>query len=403
MNQHTSTSFPASSKAEQSRDPVVAIVAGEPSGDKLAAGLIEALRQRRPDLHFSGIGGPRMEAAGCEILYDMDRIGVMGVDGLKDKLLDILSIRRDIGKRWTRQRPRVFVGVDVPDFNLSLEVKLKHAGVPCLHYVSPTVWAWRSYRIHKIRRAVSRMLTLFPFEADYYHRHNVPATCVGHPIADEITAPDPLAARSQAGLDATVGTPGHELIALLPGSRRSEVEKLAWPMVAAARQLYAQHPGLSFIIPFANDRVRAVFDQEAGPLHDLPVVILDGQARLALEASNLAIVASGTASLEAALMRVPHVVVYRISAMSYWLMRRLRQVDHYAMPNHLLASPEVPELIQDDATADNMTAAINGFLGNPDSTRELREKFAAIHASLSLGADQRAADAVAEYLDPVDG
>ena len=192
------------------------MVAGEPSGDRLGAGLIREIRRLHPDITIQGIGGPRMAAEGCEILYPMERIGVMGLDGLREKLGDILTIRKTLGTRWRQSPPAVFVGVDVPDFNLSLEIKLRGAGIPCVHYVSPTVWAWRGYRIHRIRRAVDHMLALFPFEAEYYRRHGVPVTCVGHPMADEIDTPNQSEARAALKLDAP------RVIALLPGSRRSE-------------------------------------------------------------------------------------------------------------------------------------------------------------------------------------
>jgi lipid-A-disaccharide synthase len=370
----------------------IAIVAGEPSGDRLGAGLVRELLRRHPGLEIEGVGGPGMEDAGCRMLYHMDRIGVMGLDGLREKLGDILAIRRDLAKRWAANPPDAFVGVDVPDFNLGLEVRLRRRGIPCVHYVSPTVWAWRGYRIHKIRRAVDHMLALFPFEEKYYRQHRIPVTCVGHPMADQIGEPDPAAARS------TLALTGEPIVALLPGSRRSEVSRLAEPLLAAARQLMERYPDIRFVLPFANDGVRRVFAGVAGDLSDLPLVAIDGNARLALEAADVAVLASGTASLEAALLRVPHVVVYRLPPVSFWLMGRLRQVDHFAMPNHLLPSPRVPELIQHQATPENIVAAVCAYLQNPDLMQQLRDEFAAIHQDLNRDADRLAGDVVEQYI-----
>lgn len=371
----------------------IAIVAGEPSGDRLGAGLIRALRRRDPDLDISGVGGPGMEAAGCRLLYPMERIGVMGLDGLWGRLRDILAIRRDLAGRWRRDPPAVFVGVDVPDFNLALEQKLRAGGIPCVHYVSPTVWAWRGYRIHRIRRAVDHMLALFPFEAEYYRRNGVPVTCVGHPMADEIKSPDPASARRALGLPGT-----GPVVALLPGSRRSEVRRLARPLLMSARLLGRRLPDVRFVLPFAGQAVRETFEQVAGETGDLPILLLDGRSRLALEAADVAVLASGTASLEAALLRVPHVVVYRLSPFSYWLMRRLRQVDHFAMPNHLLPSPRVPELIQRDATPQNIVETVCACLQNPGHMQDLKADFADIHAALHRDADRLAADVVSRLM-----
>ncbi len=375
-------------------DPLVAIVAGEPSGDRLGAGLIRALRQQHPQLGFSGIGGPCMQAEGCRLLYPMERIGVIGLDGLWGKLRDILSIRKDLARRWRSEPPAAFIGVDVPDFNLWLEQKLRTRGVPCVHYVSPTVWAWRGYRIHRIRRAVDHMLALFPFEADYYRQQGVPVTCVGHPMAGEITTPpDRAAARRSLGLP-QAGL----VVALLPGSRRSEVKRLTGPILQAARQLVRRYPNVQLVLPIAGHGAGEAFRQMAGDTTDLPLLLLDGQSRLALEAADAAVVASGTASLEAALLQVPHVVVYRLSGFSYWLMRRLRQVNHFAMPNHLLPTPLVPELIQHDATAEKILETLCAYLQNPLCMKSVQAAFADIHSTLDRDADRLAANVVSQLM-----
>ncbi|MBX2867491.1 MAG: lipid-A-disaccharide synthase [Acidiferrobacterales bacterium] len=370
----------------------IALVAGEPSGDRLGAGLISQLKTQLPDAHFVGIGGPKMEQAGCEILYQMDRIGVIGLDGLKDKLFDILRIRKSLASRWQSTPPAVFVGVDVPDFNISLEAKLRSSGIPTVHYVSPTVWAWRGYRIHKIKRAVDHMLALFPFEEKFYQHHQVAVTCVGHPLADEIERGQKQIARDRLNVSANT------LIALLPGSRRSEVKRLTQPLLDAARRLFRDDDTIQFILPFASDRVKKTFEEAARDYSDLPLTFVNGQSRRVLEAADLAILASGTASLEAALLGTPHVVVYKLSALSYWLMRRLRQVDHYAMPNHLLPSPMVPELIQEDATGDNIYQAAKGYLDSPERMRKIRSEFEKIFWSLKLDADRRAAEVVVSMI-----
>lgn len=370
----------------------IAIVAGEPSGDRLGAGVIREVKALLPNARFSGIGGPKMRDQGCELLFHMDRISVIGLDGLREKLFDILRIRRKLTLLWRREQPAIFIAVDVPDFNIGLEYRLKRGGIPCVHYVSPTVWAWRGYRIRKIKRSVSHMLALFPFEADFYRRHGLPVTCVGHPLADEISEPDPGQARKNLNI------PNDLTVALLPGSRRSEVKRLAPSMIEAARILYAAHPTITFVLPFATDSVRETFNQVVGSVKDLPIVALQGQSRIALEAADVAVLASGTASLEAALLRVPHVVVYRLSGLSYWLVQRLRQVDHFAMPNHLLPAPMVPELIQDRVTPENIVAAVNDYLENPDRMQSIKSAFAEIHKALKLDADKRAAQAVVSML-----
>lgn len=399
--------------AQASRALRVALVAGESSGDRLAAGLIEALRARRPACVFSGVGGPAMAAAGCEILFDMERIGVIGLDGLAAKLPGILQIRRRLLARFTGAdaRPDVFVGVDAPDFNLTLEGKLRRAGVACAHYVSPTVWAWRAYRMRKIRRSVDHILTLFPFEAAFYRRHHVPVTCVGHPLADRIDAPDRAAARRDLGLGDGGGGP---LIALLPGSRRSEITRLARLFIDAARRIRTRHRAAQFILPFANAGAAECFAAVAGPVDDVPLHTLPADfcpadsaagargfsaSQLALEACDLALVASGTAALEAALLRRAHIVAYKLAAPSYWLMRRLRRVEYYSMPNQLLPQPLVPEFIQRRASAANLADAAHALLDDPRRVAELERQFADLHRELKLGANERAADAVLQLAE----
>jgi len=377
-----------------SKRPIrIAIVAGEPSGDSLGAGLIRAIHDVFPNAEFVGVGGAKMREAGCDILYQMERIGVMGLDALIGKLWDILAIRKSLYKRFTAHPPDVFVGIDVPDFNLTLERKLKAKDIPCVHYVSPTVWAWRGYRIHKIRRAVTHMLTLFPFEAEYYRQNKIPVTCVGHPIADEIDRPDKLRARSDLRLNEK-----GLVVALLPGSRWSEVKKLGPLFIESAERLYRLRKEVQFILPFASRSVADEFRSIVKTTAQIPIRVLRGRSRLAMEAADIVILASGTAALEAALLRRPHVVVYKLSAFSYWLIHKLRHVDYYSMPNHLLPTPIIPELIQGKATAENIVAEVQRYLDNPEQVERLETEFEKIHRQLKREANLRARDTVLKFI-----
>lgn len=373
----------------------IGIVAGEPSGDKLGAGLIKALRVEYPGAEFVGIGGSQMRQAGCDTLYDMERIEVMGLDGLFDKLGDILKIRAALYRKFVAHPPDLFIGIDVPDFNLSLECKLKKKNIRTVHYVSPTVWAWRGYRIHKIRRAVDHMLTLFPFEADFYKQHNIPVTCVGHPIADEIDQSDKIVARKKLGISVS---PGARVIGLLPGSRRSEVKSLGALFVEVAKKIYDADPTVQFVLPFASTQMEKLFYDMVGTLAPLPILTLNGKSRDAIEASDIVVLASGTAALEAALLCRPHVVVYKLSPIAYWLFQRLRHVDYYSMPNKLLPEPVIPELVQDQATADNIVHAVNEFINHPQKVQSLERAFGDIHKQLKRNANQQASKAIVKLL-----
>ncbi len=371
------------------------MVAGETSGDVLGAGLIAELTRRFPDAEYFGIGGPRMQALGFDVRYEMDRIELIGLGGLFDKLGDILRIRSSLYQTIVKEKPDIFIGIDVPDFNIGLEKKLRKKGVLTVHYVSPTVWAWRGYRIHKIRKAVDHMLTLFPFEKRYYQDKNIPVTCVGHPIADEIPDSDRARARKSLDLDLNETDP---LIAVLPGSRGSEVSSLGPIFVEAMRKIHCRYPQVHFILPFATSKVRKIFLKQAGSLEGFPVKFLDGNSRLAMEASNLVLLASGTAALEAALLERPHVVAYKLSPLTWWLFRFLRHVNYYSMSNQLLTEPVVPELMQHDATADNIFEALNRYLENPELGLALELEFRLIRGQLKLNANVQAANAISELL-----
>ena len=373
----------------------IGIVAGEPSGDSLGAGLISALKSRSSQVCFVGVGGPKMKQAGCEILFDMDRIEAMGLDGIIGKLSDILHIRKTLHKKFCRDRPALFIGIDVPDFNLTLESRLKKRGIKTLHYVSPTVWAWRKYRIHKIRRSVDHMLTLFPFEREFYQRHQIAVTCVGHPVADQIDTPDKMAARNKLGVD--VGD-DEILIGLLPGSRSSEIRRLGQVFADVASTLFQQNQKLKFILPFANTKVEQLYRTLVGSLDSLPVTLLQGQSRLAIEASDVVLLASGTAALEAALLGRPHVVAYKVSTLTWLVFQTLKHVDYYSMSNHLLPEPIIPELIQNDASADKISKALTSLLQNPELMKQMESQFCDVRRRLKLDANSQAADVVMKMI-----
>lgn len=368
----------------------IALVAGETSGDILGAGLLERIRALRPDAEFLGIAGPRMCGEGTESLYPMDSISIMGLDGLVQNLRSILAIRTDLFDKFTRFKPDVFVGIDVPDFNLTLEHRLRKSGIPTVHYVSPTVWAWRRYRIHKIRKAVSHMLTLFPFEEQFYQAHDIPVTLTGHPLADRITPLSKQAARQSLGLPVD-----GRWVALLPGSRGSEISRLGQPFIDAACLLCSTHHDIRFVIPCATPRI---FDTMKKLVERQPLVdrftLIHGNAQLALQSADVALLASGTAALEAALLCTPMVVAYRVSLTSYLMVKFSTRVEHYSMPNHLLEQPIVPEFIQQRVTPENLSAAVNEYLVNEKANADMRAELSKIRGALALGADARAAEVV---------
>lgn len=374
----------------------IGVVAGETSGDNLGAGLIEALQSRFDQVNVRGIAGPRMQALGARSFHEMDSISVMGLDGLVKELPSILRIRRNLIEDFKHDPPDVFVGIDVPDFNIGVELKLKSAGIPTVHYVSPTVWAWRGYRIKKIKQAVSHMLTLFPFEEQYYQRHEVPVTFVGHPMADEISGSEDGALLRQELSLTNSGT----TIAMLPGSRVSEVSRLAPEFLRAARIIRQTRPDAKFLIPFATGKVRSAFEKLVSD-HDLSVDgvhTVDGRAREVMAASDVVLLASGTAALEAALLRKPMVATYKMSALSAAMVRRFSHTDYYCMPNHLLSTPRVPELMQEDATPEKMATQVLAWLEDPSLMDSLKLEFAQIHESLKQDASERAADAIVSVL-----
>jgi len=372
------------------------MVAGEASGDQLGAHLIGALRRHLPDVRFFGIGGPKMVAEGFEALFPAERLAVRGYAEVLRHYLGIARMRRELRRRLIRERPDAFVGIDAPDFNLGLEHKLKARGIATIHYVSPSIWAWRGGRIDKIGRAVTHMLVLFPFEPGLYQEKGIPVTYVGHPLADVFPLEiDTAAARERLGmpLDRT-------LFALLPGSRQSEVQYMAETLIETARLLHQRFPQASFLVPFATRETRDIFANEVCRLEaeELPITLLFGHAHDAMAASNGVLAASGTATLEAALLNKPMVIAYRMSKWSYRLMRHMGYLPYVGLPNILAGRFVVPEFIQDDATAQNLAQAFGNLVTDRIVCERLVEIFRDMHHALRQNTAEKAAAAILSYL-----
>jgi lipid-A-disaccharide synthase len=375
----------------------IAIVAGEASGDLLGAALIRAIKARWPQAEFYGICGPKMVAEGARAIYPTEKLSVRGYIEVLRHLREIAGIRSSIYREIVRDRPDVFIGIDAPDFNLALEAKLKNVGVRTVHYVSPSLWAWRPERINHIGKSVDRMLVLLPFEEPIYQKANIPVTYVGHPLADAMPLePDRREARAQLRLAAS-----HVGIALLPGSRLSELEFHADLMIQTARVLLEKRPELRFFVPLATRETRDYFENRLYALEarELPITILFGHAPLALHACDAALVKSGTAALEAALARCPMVVTYKLNPLTYRLVVRKSLLPYYSLPNILAGEFIVPELLQEQATPGNLAQALGNWLDNKVARERLRARFASLHESLAKGHDERVAEALAPYLN----
>lgn len=374
----------------------IAVVAGEMSGDQLGAGLMRVLKTRLPGVRFEGVGGPGMTAEGCRSLKPFEMLSVMGVTEIAGRIFKLLRIRRDLVRHFLANPPDLFIGIDSPGFNLGLAERLKRAGIPTVQYVSPQVWAWRSYRVHKIRRAVDRVLTLFPFETAFYKRHKIPASFVGHPLADEyVGAEDRAALRKKLHLSAD-----KTLIALLPGSRVSELKAHADLFVRTALWLHTRNPKWHFIAPFVNRGTRTIFEAaiKRHGAWDLPVMRLHGHSRQALGAADIALLASGTAALEAMLLNRPMVVTYKMSWLSGWLIKTFAHVKYFSMPNHLAGRPLVPEYVQRDAQPEILGKAVERGLVTTAETESTLKTFEKLATTLRRGANERAARAVLAML-----
>jgi len=373
------------------------MVAGEASGDLLGAHLIGALVERRPELRFAGIGGPGMQAAGFESHYPMEKLAVRGYAEALRHYREIMAIRRQLAERVLVEPPELFIGVDAPDFNLGLERRLRRAGVPTVHYVSPSIWAWRGGRIRRIGRAVTHMLVLFPFEQALYEKAGIPVTYVGHPLADlipiEIDKPE---ARAQLRLPS-----GKRIVALLPGSRESELQYMADLFVKTAHRFIQEVGDVHFVCPTPTRRTRELFEEalHANRAQELPLTMLFGHSHEALAAADVALVASGTATLEAALFKTPMVITYRMSPLTWTLMRRMLYLPHVGLPNVLAGEALVPELIQEKATPWALSAALLELMQDPARRERQIEKFHEIHLTLRQDTASKAAEAVLRVLD----
>ncbi len=374
----------------------VGIVAGESSGDQLGAALIEALRARIPHVSCFGMAGPKMAAAGCEVWVSSDELSTMGLFEVLRHLPRLLRLRASLAKRFQQARPDVFVGIDVPDFNLGLARRLKAGGLKTVQYVSPQVWAWRQGRVRTIGRACDLVLCLLPFETDFYSRHGVRAEFVGHPLADQI----PMDADRGAARDALGVAHDVNLIALLPGSRMGEVERLSSDFGTAAAWIAARRPEMRFIAPMASARVRRAFEAAVAAVPSLPAIqLVDGQAQRVLAAADAAIVASGTATLETLLTNRPMVAAYRFGALTAFLLRGLGliKVPFFSQPNLLIGRRLVPEFLQEAVTGAALGEALLQELGDPRHLDELQREFRRVHETLRRGGADRAAAAIIEY------
>ncbi|MBZ9567451.1 lipid-A-disaccharide synthase [Modicisalibacter tunisiensis] len=370
----------------------VYLIAGELSGDLLGAGLMRALKARHPEAEFRGIGGPRMIAEGLESLYPLETLSVMGLVEVLRHLPGLVKARRHLRHDALAWRPDVMVGIDAPDFNLGLERQLREAGVPTVHYVSPSVWAWRQGRIKGIARAVDAMLTFLPFEASFYRQHRVPVAFVGHPLADELPLVNDRAA-ARAALELPTETP---VLAILPGSRGNEIRFMGPTFLAAAERLLATVDGLELVIPAASPERRRELEAllAAHPGLQARTRLLDGRSREAMVASDAVLLTSGTAALEAMLCHRPMVVAYRMAPTTHWLARRLVRTTWISLPNLIARETLVPELIQEAATPTAIGEHLRPWLCEPASRAALEQRFATLHAGLQRGASERAAEAV---------
>lgn len=371
----------------------VAIVVGESSGDILGAGLISAIKKQFPNCHFEGIGGPKMIAQGFESHFSMERLAVMGLVEPLKRLPELLGIRKSLKQRYIQNPPDLFVGIDAPDFNLNLEAAIRKNGTLTAHYVSPSVWAWRQGRVKKIAKAVDLILTLFPFEAKFYVDHNVPVHCVGHALADALPIEDHSSrAREKLGLD-----PNGRYLAILPGSRRTEVEKLAGDFFRAAKVCKDQFPDLKFLVPAANSLRESeikTFLNESPLSGSADVRLSCGDSHDVMAAADLVLMASGTTTLEAMLLKRPMVIAYRVAPFSYFLLKRLVKSKFIGLPNLLADEALVPELIQDDASPENISAALLEYLQSENKRNEVLDRFREIHLDLKKNADEEAARAL---------
>lgn len=393
----------------------IGMVAGEMSGDILASGLISSIKKRYPNAQFEGIGGPLMLAEGFKSWVPMERLSVMGLVEVLGRIFELIGIRRKLKKHFIDNPPDLFIGIDAPDFTIGLESQLKRAGIPTVHYVSPSVWAWRQKRIFKIGRAINLMLTLFPFEAKFYQNHHIPVSFVGHPLADLIPMEsDQTEARKALGLVGLASDSGEDevktaevnkgnLVAILPGSRSGEIHYLGSVFLQTARWLLERDPHIRFVVPIVNADRRAQFEalmeEEARGKTPLPLTLIEGQSRQVMAASDAILLASGTATLEAMLLKRPMVVAYRMSAITFFIMQRLMKAPYISLPNLLANKELVPELIQAQASPPNLGKLLLERLKDTQKAKETQDAFTEIHQLLKQNASEKAAEAVLKLIE----
>ena len=374
----------------------IAMVAGEASGDLLASHLILALKAKLPNAVFYGVGGPKMLGQGFEAWHPLEKLAVRGYVEVLKHYREISGIRKDLKRRLLADPPDVFIGVDAPDFNLDLEKALKQRGIPSIHYVSPSIWAWRGKRIHKIGAAVSRILALFPFEPVLYEKQGIPVSYVGHPLADML----PLEDGRNAARELLDLSPQQPVFALLPGSRQSELHYMADTFIATAREIHKSLPNALFLVPMATRETRLLFESALYrcDARDLPIRMLFGHAHDAMMAADAVLVASGTATLEAALLKRPMAIVYKMAPFSHRLMRRMGYLPYVGLPNILAGRFVVPEFIQDDATPENLAQALLNFYADKATCARISDVFFDIHVQLKQNTAEKAAVAILDSL-----
>jgi lipid-A-disaccharide synthase len=375
---------------------VIGIVAGEASGDALASHLMAAIRAVRPEVEFVGIGGPKMQSAGMQVLFPMEKLAVFGYIEVLRHYREITGIRRKLRRYFLDNPPALFIGVDAPDFNFDLELALKRHGIPAIHFVSPSIWAWRGERIRKIKRAVTRMLALFPHEPKIYRDAGVAVDYVGHPLADLLPQrPDRDRMRETMRIPLQV-----KVFAFLPGSRQSEVRQLAALYIETARLILQEVPDARFLVPLVSRETRTIFEQAVYDCkaEELPFFLLFGHAQDAMIAADMVLVASGTATLECALLKRPMVITYRLNKLTWRMMKRKSYLPYFGLPNILCGRFVVPELMQTDATPENLAQALLNLLNDQDAVAELEATFDELHKTLRQNTAQKAAAAILPYL-----
>ncbi|MEQ1975809.1 lipid-A-disaccharide synthase [Xenorhabdus sp. SGI240] len=381
------------SSVDNQRPLIIGLVAGETSGDILGAGLIRALKAKIPHARFVGVAGPLMQAEGCEAWYEMEELAVMGIVEVLGRLPRLLKIRKDLTARFTALKPDVFIGIDAPDFNITLEGRLKQQGIKTIHYVSPSVWAWRQKRVFKMGRATDLVLAFLPFEKAFYDRFNVPCRFIGHTMADAMPLqPDKAAARKILGIPLAA-----HCLAILPGSRHAEVEMLSADFLKTAQLLREEYPDLHVLVPLVNAKRREQFQRiknEIAP--DLLIHLLDGKAREAMIASDATLLASGTAALECMLAKCPMVVGYRMKPFTFWLAKRLVKTPYVSLPNLLAGKELVKELLQDECEPQALSEALLPLVQGGADVEALQQTFLHLHKSIRCDADEQAAQAVLE-------